>query len=92
MSIISPICGINSVKVISESEYKKLNAIEKAARKYAYNLSGSWFESRKLQQYNTKWTQYAEKLGIIENDENVYFKVKNGLDYSHGYGFWDYLA
>jgi len=97
MSIISPICGINSVKVISESDYKKLKKIEDAALKYYMTIKGSYYSSRKLStDYYYKWEDMAQKLGILGAYGDVArFKV-SGMgergDFSYGYQFHDLFS
>jgi hypothetical protein len=83
--------SVNSVKTISVKQYQKLARIEDAARKYAYSLKGEWWKSVKLQDYRRKWLKYAESIGISKN-EQVFYRVENGKDYSHGYYFGDSLA
>jgi hypothetical protein len=79
------------IPVISIAEFKKLKSIENAARNYGNTLKGNWYISKIMIRYQLKWEDYAESLGIY-NGRYARFMVENGLDYSHGYYFWDAMA
>lgn len=80
------------MKVLTRKEYKKLNSIEKAAKRYASSIRGGWDQSLKLMYYRRLWTQVAEELGILGSDGEVRYKTEDGMDFSHGYYFGDALA
>jgi hypothetical protein len=88
--------GGNQVKTITKAQFKKLRAIENAARNYAYKLKGDWGSSRKLEEYYYKWGAYADSLDITDlYGREVRYKVE-GMgaqgDFSYGYSLGDAMA
>lgn len=81
------------MKTITAKEFKKLEAIELAGRKYAYSLQNMmWCESIGLEKIRERWEKYCGQLGIIDDGFKVKYATECGKDYSQGYYFGDALA